>query len=141
LNTRTPSLSFLVVDDVEEILAVVAQWLRAKGHEVECAATGRDAIEFTRRRAFDMAIVDVLMPECDGLDVLKAIKATRPKTSVLVISGGGHYMTGPDCLKLALGMGAHGALMKPFTEAQLIEAINGAWQAKRAAENMSTSTT
>jgi YesN/AraC family two-component response regulator len=64
------------------------------------------------------------MPEGDGLDLITELKKVQPKARILAISGGGRYLEGSDYLKLAKGLGAHSALMKPFTWQQLQDAIN-----------------
>ena len=63
------------------------------------------------------------MPDGDGLDLITELKKVQPHVRILAISGGGRYLEGGDYLKLAKGLGAHTAMMKPFTWAQLQEAI------------------
>ena len=122
----TKSLSILVADDVEEIQNVIAQWLRARGHRVECASSGEAAIRLTKSHAFDLVIADVLMPDSDGLDLMRELTTRLPATRILVISGGGRYIRAADCIKLAVGLGAHASILKPFTEAQLQDGITAA---------------
>ena len=63
------------------------------------------------------------MPDGDGLEVILAARREAQAPRILAISGGGSYMSGPDCLRVAKGVGAHATLMKPFNRAQLLDAV------------------
>lgn len=121
VDAPTRFLSVIVADDVVEIQSVIRHWLEAHGHRVVCVSTGNEAIELVRVNAFDLVILDVLMPDGDGLDALRELHA-HP-TRVLAISGGGKYLDGPGCVKLATSLGAHAAVLKPFNEDQLLAGI------------------
>jgi DNA-binding NtrC family response regulator len=112
-------LNILVVDDEESIRLILQHWLSKTGHTVQVAESGRRACEMMKRHAFDLVITDVLMPDGDGLDLIADVKKSQPAARVLAISGGGRYMHGDDCLKMARGLGAHAAVMKPFSLQQL----------------------
>jgi CheY-like chemotaxis protein len=117
-------LAIIVADDVAEILQLVGQCLEEVGHTVSYASTGSEVIRLLARQACDLAIVDVLMPDGDGLDVIFAVKRSYPLTRVLAISGGGKYMVAAECLRVAKGVGADGVLLKPFGRQQLLETID-----------------
>jgi CheY-like chemotaxis protein len=112
-------LSILIVDDEESIRLLVQHWLAAAGHTVVSAGDGKEARDAVRRQQFDLVITDVLMPDVDGLDLIGELKKAQPATRVLAISGGGRYVDGGDCLKMARGLGAHSAVTKPFSWEQL----------------------
>ena len=118
------SLSILVADDEESIRSLIERYLSSAGHTVAIAANAREACEAMTRHRFDLVITDVLMPDGDGLDLITELKKAQPGARILAISGGGRYLEGSDYLKLAKGLGAHTALMKPFTWQQLQEAID-----------------
>ena len=122
--TRIVPLTIIVADDVDGIRRLVTQWLTDLGHKVVPASTGNEVVRLITDRHFDLIIADVLMPEGDGLEVILAARRVDPSPPVLAISGGGKYMTGTDCLKVAKGIGADGVLLKPFTREQMFEAIN-----------------
>jgi two-component system cell cycle response regulator CpdR len=124
-NTPTPAkpLAVIVADDVEEILHLVGRCLEDVGHVVSYATTGAEVIRLLGKQPCDLAIVDVLMPDGDGLDVIFAVKRSHPGTRVLAISGGGKYMVAAECLRVARGVGADGVLLKPFGRQQLLDAI------------------
>jgi DNA-binding response OmpR family regulator len=119
-------LSIIVADDVSEIQEIVAQWLKARGHRVVCASTGYETLKLLRNENFDLVILDVLMPDGDGLDVITELQKMGRTERVLAISGGGKYMPAADCVKLASGLGSHAALLKPFDERQLMAGIERA---------------
>ena len=123
-------LSIIVADDVPQIQALVAQWLEPRGHKVVCASTGDETIKLLRNGHFDLVILDILMPEGDGLNVLNELKEKGRSERVLIISGGGKYMQAADCVKLASGLGSHAALLKPFDERQLLDGIERALRTK-----------
>src|SRR5688572_1847347 len=118
------SLSILVADDEDSIRSLLEHFLNNAGHRVVIVGNARQACEAMAKQTFDLVITDVLMPEGDGLDLITELKKVQPKARILAISGGGRYLEGSDYLKLAKGLGAHSALMKPFTWQQLQDAIN-----------------
>ena len=109
-----PPLSILIADDEESIRLLVQRLLTSAGHSVVIAGDGKSAREAVRQHRFDLVITDVLMPDGDGLDLIGDLKLAQPGARVLAISGGGRYVDGDDCLKMARGLGAHAAMMKPF---------------------------
>ena len=113
------SLSILVVDDEENIRTLIGHWLVAAKHTAVCVGNATEALAALPKGAFDLVITDVLMPDGDGLDLITHLKQQQPGVRVLAISGGGRYVEGDDCLKMARGLGAHAAVMKPFTLDQL----------------------
>jgi DNA-binding NtrC family response regulator len=117
-------LSILVSDDEDSIRSLLQHFLRNGGHRVVVVGNAREACEALRKDTFDLVITDVLMPEGDGLDLITELRKVQPKARILAMSGGGRYLEGSDYLKLARGLGAHNALMKPFTWEQLQDAIN-----------------
>jgi two-component system phosphate regulon response regulator OmpR len=124
-------LAIMIADDIAEIQSLVAQWLRTRGHHVACVSTGDAAIKLLDREHFDLVIADVLMPEGDGLDVIRELKQKQGAPRILAISGGGKYMQANDCVKMAEGLGADAAILKPFDETQLLSGIDRAFSAER----------
>ena len=118
------SLSILVADDEDSIRSLLQHFLTNGGHNVVMVSSAREACEVMARQAFDLVITDVLMPDGDGLDLITELKKVQPKARILAISGGGRYLEGSDYLKLAKGIGAHTAMMKPFTWQQLQDAMD-----------------
>ncbi len=77
----------LLVDDNDRILDVVARFARRAGFDVVTCAGGRQALEQLRRQPADLAMVDLRMPDVNGLDVLRAIRETVPGCEVILMTG------------------------------------------------------
>ena len=120
------AISILLVDDTRETLEVMAQCLRALGHQVTTANGGREATEIMEDRVFDLVITDLLMPDTDGVQVITAARRWQPTARIIAMTGGGEFLTARCLLKLAGTLGADEQLTKPFTRAQLIGAIERA---------------
>lgn len=118
-DTLTTSLSILVADDDEGIRKLLSEWLVRAGHSVACAASGKEASRLLRHQQFDLVITDVVMPDGDGFELIAEFRKAQPTTRILAISGGGKYLHGADCLKMARGLGAHSVVIKPFNWEQL----------------------
>ena len=118
------SLSILVADDEDSIRSLLEHFLTSAGHTVVAVGNAREACQAMARRSFDLVITDVLMPDGDGLDLITELKKKQPNARILAMSGGGRYFEGSDYLRLAKGLGAHTAMMKPFTWQQLKDAID-----------------
>src|SRR5476649_1591845 len=107
-------LSVLIADDEEDIRLLLEQWLKPLGHAVACVANATEAIKLLHRVHFDLVVTDILMPDGDGLKLIDEFKKAQPAARILAISGGGRYMDSNDCLKVARGLGADLAIIKPF---------------------------
>jgi DNA-binding response OmpR family regulator len=117
------SLSILLVEDDSDARELFELFLLKRGHRVRIVGTGRDAIRTLGAEDFDVVIVDVLLPDGDGIEVISHMKEAKSPGRILAISGGGKYVDSIYCRNLALATGAHSALLKPFTGAELITAV------------------
>lgn len=124
------ALSILIAEDDESVRDVLQGCVSRAGHATTCVANGREAREALQVR-FDLVITDILMPESDGLDVIAYCKKAQPDTRILAISGGGRIIDGDDCVRLARGLGAHAALLKPFSCQELLAGIDQAMKPVR----------
>lgn len=115
-----------MVEDEADIRLVMEIWLQEAGHIVLAAIEGASARGCLGRKQFDLVGTDVLMPKTAGLGLTAEIKKLQSSARIVAISGGGHYVEGTDRLKLATGMGAHAALIKPFKRDQLLAVIREA---------------
>ncbi len=118
-GTLTESLTILVADDEDGIRTLLTHWLERAGHRIDCAASGREASRLLRQKSFDLVITDVVMPDGDGYELIAEVRRIQPRARIVAISGGGKYLEGADCLKIARGLGAHSVVMKPFNWEQL----------------------
>jgi CheY-like chemotaxis protein len=121
--SRPNPISVVVADDVVEIQQLVQRWLTELGFLVTCVSSGEDAVRVLRTVHVDMVITDIIMPDGDGLELISELKRAQPSVRVIAMSGGGNHLRAVECLKFAQGLGAHGALMKPFNREQLLEMI------------------
>jgi CheY-like chemotaxis protein len=114
----------IVVDDDPMLSLVVARALKAAGHSVLRCENGRKAIEHLTHEDADLLITDILMPEMDGLETMRAAKQLRPQLPILAISGGGSF--GPtDYLGIARAFGTTAVLSKPFQVTELVAMVAG----------------
>src|SRR6266571_3248370 len=116
-----PVTRVLLVDDHELVRqGVAAMLLNADGIEVVGEArTGREAIEATRRELPDVILMDVRMPDMDGLEATKKIKEERPRTAVVMLT----MHENPAYLREAVRAGAAGYLLKDVSREELVDAI------------------
>lgn len=112
----------LVIEDDELARESVVLMLEENGHEVEMANDGDVGMKLFFKEHFDLVVTDLIMPEMNGMDVLMSIKQERPKTRVLVISGGGR-LTPISYLDVAKKLGADEILAKPFSARELVASV------------------
>ena len=112
-------MRILLVEDEPTIALTLGDDLRAEGFDVVVLADGKAALEVLGQRSFDCVVTDVRLPGADGLQVLKAAKAARPETEVLVMTA---YATVESAVE-AMRLGADDFIQKPFLNAQLIERL------------------
>ena len=115
--------NILVVDDDREFRTYVAAVLERNGHEVTTAGSSGFVIRAIRedrlRSAFDAAVVDILMPQVSGIEVIRTLKRARPSAKIVAMTGGGPEVGVESRLELATQFGAEATLAKPFTAFQL----------------------
>ena len=107
--------TILVVEDDAAMRAFLREVLEEEGHTVEVAAGGRPGIERVQQGGVDLVISDVKMPDLDGLDMLREIKAVTPSPHVITITAFGSIDTAIRAVKL----GAFDYITKPFDVDQL----------------------
>lgn len=111
----------LVVEDEPVIRELVRSMLGDEGVEVECAANGVEGLKLARTSKFDLILLDVVLPQMDGVTLCRLLKAD-PATAAVPL----HMLTAKvkqsdvDAAKLA---GANGYIQKPFRRAELLELV------------------
>ncbi len=113
----------LVVEDSAAVRLAVTEVIEQAGHTVSSAENGRVAIDLLRGETFDLIVTDVLMPEADGLEVIKEARARHPSTQVLAMSGGAPNLPAGYALKMAEMFAADAVLFKPFLNEELKKAV------------------
>lgn len=117
------SRSILVVDDESPVCELMRVTLQRAGHQVECVGDGCQASQSMRQHQYDILITDLLMPERDGIELIREARKDYPQMRIIAISGGGR-VGGQQYLQLAKGMGAHALLPKPFLPRDLCAAVD-----------------
>lgn len=112
----------LVVDDDSLVRKTIKHLLAAQGHEVHEAENGRQGEALALRDSPDIVVIDLLMPEQEGVETIISLRRQRPHLRILAISGGGQ-MRYPDFLKMAKQFGADATLAKPFDRDTLVRAL------------------
>ena len=115
----------LVMDDDGVIRAAVPRILESAGYEVLEAADGKAGLRLHREQGADLLLVDLVMPESDGVEVIRALRQEAPLAKVVAISDGGRHRN-VELLRAAAGLGATRTLRKPFVSRQLLTAIRAA---------------
>ena len=111
--------SVLVVDDDPSIRALIRLYLESAGYAVVEAADGKRAMSALDGQPVDLVILDIFMPEMDGLEVLQVLREQSQSCKIMAISGGSAKI-GMDLLGHATIFGADLVLEKPFGEGTLL---------------------
>ncbi len=114
------SRSVLVVDDDKSILRTFTRILQKAGYNVDVAETGKEAMEKVGSRSYDVALIDVRLPDMDGTDLLPPLKKKIPNAAKIVITG---FPSMDNGVK-ALDSGADAYLVKPLKPEELIAVID-----------------
>ncbi|MCG8688226.1 MAG: response regulator [Desulfobacterales bacterium] len=99
----------LIVDDEKDFVELFSLRLEGQGERVFTAFSGKQALEVLKDTSIDVVILDIRMPEMDGIDTLKQIKALHPIVEVILLTGHGSTETAVEGMK----SGAFDYLMKP----------------------------
>lgn len=117
--TKRP-LRILLVDDEPDFLESIAFWLSSRGYEVAKANSGLDAIELVKRSAPDLVFLDVNMPEIDGIETLRRIRAFNKTVPIIIVTAG---YTDENRFAGAHGLGISGLFPKGESLAQLTQVL------------------
>ena len=105
----------LVADDERSIRLTLETGLTLNGFRVTCARTGREALQAARASSFDAVVSDIFMPDGDGLDVVRELRAISPATPIILITAQGSL----ELAVRAVSEGASDFIAKPFEVAAL----------------------
>jgi DNA-binding NtrC family response regulator len=112
----------LVIDDEPIVRKSCEKTLTPEGFDVTLAASGKEGLDFLEKETFDIILLDLKMPDMDGIEILKKVKERWPSTLVIMITG---YSTVETAVQ-ALRLGAFNHIEKPFTPSTLIAAVREA---------------
>jgi NADH:ubiquinone oxidoreductase subunit E len=124
-------LKFLVVDDEKVIVRSVQMILKAEGYTIDGAESGKDAILKMEQNKYDLVLTDLMMPEMDGIALIRWLKENRPEVGVVILTG----YPSQETIKEALELGIIDYVPKPFTPAALLDVTQRAvdWINKKSA--------
>jgi DNA-binding NtrC family response regulator len=124
---ETNQFDLLLVDDDEDFRSLTARNFRKRSYAVRQADSGEAALKLLKKRAFDVAIVDLSMPGMSGIDLLGILKQSGANTEVVMLTGEATIRTAVEAIKL----GAHDYLTKPVQMDELVVVVQKACEAGR----------
>jgi DNA-binding response OmpR family regulator len=111
-----------VIDDEQLLRSTVVTILTRGGYSVEEASDGQAGIAMFHRNPPDVVITDIFMPNRDGIEVIKELKHSSPRTKIIAMTGGGNLRM-MEIASVAKVLGADHVLAKPFESESLLAAI------------------
>jgi DNA-binding NtrC family response regulator len=122
-------IKVLIAEDEVHLGQILSNFLGGRGYAVHTVTDGRAALEALRAEAYDVALLDIVMPELDGLEVLKQVRADNDPPEVIIITGNGTIETAISAMKL----GAYDYMAKPYRMAEIDVLVRRAWEKRRLA--------
>ena len=114
------TVRILIVDDDENIRKVLLAILEDKGYTVESAGTAREAVEKSKRKFYNLALIDIRLPDMEGIELLTKMRDTTPKMRKVIITG---YPTLQNAVD-AVNKGADAYIVKPFDVEKVLDTID-----------------
>ncbi|MGA2963648.1 MAG: response regulator [Candidatus Korobacteraceae bacterium] len=110
----------LAVDDDEAVLTLLLNVLEGAGYEVSTAQDGAEALRMAQTQPLDLVLTDLVMPNRDGIEVIRSIRKQQPNLRIIAISGA----FGGNMLRVAELLGAHATLLKPCSPSHLLAIVH-----------------
>ena len=111
--------SILVVDDDTELRKVLSSILSEEGYSVKTVENGKQAIKVSEKKRFDLALIDIKLPDMEGTELLHRLKEKQPHIVMIIITG---FPTIQNAMG-AVNEGADGYILKPFEIQKLLQAV------------------
>jgi two-component system response regulator PilR (NtrC family) len=118
-DQRNEAARILIIDDDEGIRQVLTSILQQEGYVIDSAKDGKEAIEKTNTNFYNLALVDINLPDLRGIDLLASMKETTPKMAKIIVTG---YPSTENAVA-ALNKDADAYLIKPFDINDLLHKI------------------
>jgi DNA-binding NtrC family response regulator len=120
-------IKVLVVDDEEPFRRLLKKELSRKGYDVEVAQDGKTALDILREKAFDVILLDLVMPGVDGLSLMTKLKGDPASPAIIVLTGKATVETAVEAMK----NGAFDYLTKPYKLEELVVVVDRAYEYAR----------
>ena len=125
--------SILIVDDDKAVLGVIKDILELQGYRVDTAETGQEALEKTKTRYYNLALLDIKLPDIEGTQLLTKMHRDIPKMMKIMITG---YASLENAVE-SLNLGADAYLMKPIEAEKMLKVVEDKLKVQEEAESMS----
>jgi two-component system response regulator HydG len=122
----------LVVDDDLGICSTLSLFLKLENYDVDVANTGREAVDKSKTKVYDVALLDIRLPDIEGTKLLTALRETTPKMIKIMVTGFPTFNNAVEALKL----GADDYMMKPIDPAELLKIVEKKLEERKEAETM-----
>jgi DNA-binding NtrC family response regulator len=123
----------LVVDDDETIRTTMKVILQDEGYIVDLAATGKEAVQKTQENSYNLALLDIRLPDIEGIELLKLLKDNVPRTRKIMVTG---YPSMQNAIT-ALNKNADAYLLKPVDVEKLLKTVKDQLQAQKEEQKFS----
>jgi DNA-binding response OmpR family regulator len=123
----------LVIDDDATVRRSLEVALKNNGYDVEVAENGQEAVKKSKAKLYNLALVDLRLPDMDGIELLTGMREVAPKMVKIIITG---YPSQENAIE-AVNRGADGYLVKPYTMEELLRKIKEQLQKQREARKYS----
>lgn len=130
LDFQDPRLHVLIVDDSKTARQHLCEILGNLGHTTSSVTNGKDSLDAIGRENFDLILVDLVLPDIDGIDVLRKVRQTHPETPIIIVTAFGSLQSAIAALR----QGADDYITKPLDEAIMavrIKAVMSAMELRR----------
>ena len=122
----------LLIDDDESVCETLTSVLEEHGYKVDSALTGGDAVKKSRSRYYDVALIDIRLPDMDGTTLIEKLEEGNPGIVKIMITG---YPTLENAVE-SLNRGADGYIIKPFKIDELLETVRKHIERRREAQSL-----
>jgi len=115
-------VNILMIDDNPDMLEILRLLLKVNGHRPIMALGGKEGLDIARKEPPDVILLDIMMPDIDGFEVLRRLKLdmSTEKIPVILVTA----VSGQALIDKAISLGAEGYVTKPYTRNQLMSLIN-----------------
>ncbi len=127
---ENPRIKVLVAEDEANLGVILEGFLTGRGYSVTTVRDGRAALNALRAESYDVALLDIVMPEMDGLEVLRQIRDEPTPPEIIIITGNGTIETAITAMKL----GAYDYMSKPYRMAEIDVLVKRAWEKRELAK-------